>query len=63
VKQVTSLSDSFKQDINHLKLIINKNERERSKSREQIFSADKFLPSLEANLEVLKKNIFSVVEM
>lgn len=63
LKEVTNLSDSFKQDINFLKNILNQNERDRSKSREEMISSDKLLPLLEANIEALKKNIFSIVEM
>jgi len=59
---VTRLSESHKQDIQNLNLLLNQQEREKSRSQERGQGNEPLQTAMEATLEKLKKNIYITLE-
>mgnify|MGYP003581229597 CR=1 FL=1 len=62
LRQVTRLSESHKQDIQNLNLLLNQQEREKSRSQERGQGNEPLQAAMEATLEKLKKNIYITLE-
>ena len=62
LRQVTRLSESHKQDIQNLNLLLNQQEREKSRSQERGQGNEPLQTAMEATLEKLKKNIYITLE-
>ena len=59
---MTRLSESHKQDIQNLNLLLNQQEREKSRSQERGQGNEPLQTAMEATLEKLKKNIYITLE-
>lgn len=63
IKQLSNISESYKHELNRLKAYLTQNEKGPFTSTDLSQPNEQIQPLVQSNLETLKKNIFSLIEM